>query len=201
MLTTAWDIINYVGNRQVIYKIIQYRVFAPNPLCQTMKSPHKDNHSMPKSSNHRETSHIYHRELNTINEISTCQYSQASRIAYATDLVNALLTDLANPRMNTIQTRAMENAELKTRKSKNRIWLYRKFRTFPKSVSTYLHILDPATYSPPCRMASSTLPKNGHLQKQVNNKSCQTSTKQLLQSYLKHYMKTSDSVTEDCMGV
>ena len=39
----------------------------------------------------------------------------------------------------------MENAELKTRKSKNRIWLYRTFRTFPKSVSTYLHILDPAT--------------------------------------------------------
>ena len=68
MLTTAWDIINYVGNRQVIYKIVQYHVFMTNPLCQTIKSPHKDNHSMPKSSNHREISRKYHRELNTINE-------------------------------------------------------------------------------------------------------------------------------------
>ena len=68
MLTTAWDIINYVGDRQVIHKIIQYHVFAPNPLCQTTKSPHKPNHSMSKSSNHREISRKYHRELNTINE-------------------------------------------------------------------------------------------------------------------------------------
>ena len=102
MLTTAWDIMNYVGNRQFIYKIIQYHVFAPNPLCQTIKSPHKDNHSMPKSSNHREISRKSHRELNTINEnIYMLILTGFKNRLYATDLVNALLTAMANPRMDT----------------------------------------------------------------------------------------------------
>ena len=128
MLTTAWDIINYIGNRQVIYEIIQYHVSAPNPLCQTIYSPHIDNHSMPKSSNHREISLKCHRELNTINEnICVLILTDRSRIVYAKDLlVNALLAAMANLRMSTYSNKPGNGkCGSENKQSKNRIGLYR----------------------------------------------------------------------------